>query len=89
LTPLLQLSTTYTEINVGFIFVCYVIMTVIGTGIFEFFIIIMKSSYYPSMVTSLLLGTIMWYLVYTIDSLFIRIIFLSIINVKNHFKILF
>jgi MFS transporter, MFS domain-containing protein family, molybdate-anion transporter len=84
-TPLLQLSTTYTEINVGFIFVCYVIMTVIGTAIFEFFIIIMKSSYYPSMVTSLLLGTIMWYLVYTIDSLFIRIISLSIINVKNHF----
>lgn len=81
-TPLLQLSTIYPEINVGFIFVCYIIMTVIGTAIFEFFIIIKKSSYYPSMVTSLFLGTTMWYLVYSIDSFFLRMIFLSIINVN-------
>jgi MFS family permease len=81
-TPLLQRSTSFTEINIGFIFVCYVIMLIIGTAIFELFIISMKFSYYPSMLAALFIDMLMWYLIYMIDSFVPRMIFLSIINVK-------
>lgn len=81
-TPLLQRSTASGDINVGFIFVCYVLMMVIGTAVFELFVITLRTRYYISMVFSILTNTIMWYLIYAVDSFILRLIFLSIINVR-------
>jgi MFS family permease len=80
-TPLLLKSTSYTQINVGFCFVCFVIMMIIGTTIFELSVIILKTDYYINMAGSLFLGTVMWFFVYTDDSFLLRMVYLSIINV--------
>jgi hypothetical protein len=89
-TPILQRSTEWPEINVGFIFICYVIVMIIFTALYELFIIYMKSRYYLSLAVVLMINTIMWYLVYSTESFFWRMQFLSIINVGiifNYFQL--
>ena len=80
-TPILQRSTTWSEINVGFIFICYVIVMIFFTALYELFIIYVKSRYYLSLAVVLFINTVMWYLVYSVESFFWRMQFLSIINV--------
>lgn len=86
-TPILQRSTIYPEINVGFIFICYVIVMILCTALYELFIIYMKSRYYLCLAVVLLINSVMWYLVYTCESFFWRMQFLSIINVKKSIKL--
>lgn len=80
-TPLLQRSTTFPEINVGFIFICYVIVMIFCTALYELFIIYIKTRYYLSLTVSLFFNMLMWFLVYYVDSFFWRMQFLSLINV--------
>jgi MFS family permease len=84
-TPLLQRSTTFPEINVGFIFICYVIVMIFCTALYELFIIAIKSRYYLSLTVSLGITTLMWYLVYSVESFFWRMHFLSVINVNKYY----
>ena len=85
-TPLLQMSTDG-EINVGFIFCCYVLLMIINTALFEIFIISYKFSYYGSMFCVLLTETTLWLVIYFCNSFFIRLLGLAMINVKINFTL--
>lgn len=78
-TPILQ-NSTYMGINVGFIFTCFVTTMIIGTKIYEIFMIYLKSEYYISISISLLLELICFFLISYIDSFTIRLILLACIN---------
>ena len=87
-TPLLQ-NSTIGEINVGFIYILFVIFSLLGAAFYDIFVIIIKTNYLKLMTFSLLLEIIMFALIYYIESFNLRLIFLSCINVrlKSYFNI--
>jgi hypothetical protein len=78
-TPILQNSTD-TGINVGFIFTCFITMMIIGTTIYEVFMIYLKCEYYLSISISLLIETLLFFFVSYIDDFLIRLVLLGCIN---------
>jgi hypothetical protein len=78
-TPILQNSTD-TGINVGFIFTCFVTTMIMGTTIYEIFMIYLRCEYYISISISLLIELVLFFFVSYIDSFLIRFILLSSIN---------
>lgn len=78
-TPLL-LASTPTGINVGFIFTCFVIALILGTTVFEIFILHLRCKYYNAIACTLFIEFIAFLLVYYVDSFLLRTIFLASIN---------
>jgi len=79
-TPLLQTS-TIGEINVGFIYILFVVFSLLGAAFYDIFLIILKTNYLKLMTFSLLLEISMFSLIYYVENFDLRLIFLSIINV--------
>ena len=80
-TPLLQRSTTVQNLQVGFVFLCFVSSVIIGTSLFEFFIIILKSKFYLTMVIVLFVDMSLFLNTYFNDSFAFRLISLASIEV--------
>jgi hypothetical protein len=78
-TPILQNSTDKL-INVGFIFTCFVIALILGTTLFEIFMIYLRSEYYISITLSLLIELTFFFFVYYVDNFLVRMILLAGIN---------
>jgi hypothetical protein len=78
-TPILQ-NSTYMGINVGFIFTCFVTTMIMGTKIYEIFMIYLKCEYYISISVSLLIELLLFFFVSYIDNFLIRLILLAGIN---------
>jgi hypothetical protein len=78
-TPILQ-NSTITGINVGFIFTCFVTTMIIGTKIYEIFMIYLRCEYYLSISMSLLIELILFFFVSYIDSFLVRFSLLCMIN---------
>jgi hypothetical protein len=83
-TPILQNSSD-TGINVGFIFTCFVITLILGTHIFEIFMIYLHADYYKSITTALLSLSGIFFMVYYIDSFYVRFILLAAVNGTSGF----
>jgi hypothetical protein len=79
-TPILQNSTTSSNINVGFIFTCFIFSMILGTKIFEIFMIYLKAENYISISISLFLELILFLLIPYIDSFLVRFFLLASIN---------
>lgn len=79
-TPILQNSTTSENINVGFIFTSFIFTMILGTKLFEIFIIYLKAEYYFSISLSLFCELIIFFLISYIDSFLIRLCLLAAIN---------
>ncbi len=79
-TPILQNSTDTLNINVGFIFTCCIFTMILGTKLFEIFMIYLKADSYISVSLALLIQLILFSLVYFIESFFIRLLLLASIN---------
>lgn len=80
-TPLLQHS-TIGEINVGFVYILFVIFSLLGAAFYDIFLIILKTNYLKLMTYSLLLEIVMFLLIFYVDNFNLRLIFLSTINVN-------
>jgi len=80
-TPLLQHS-TIGEINVGFVYILFVIFSLLGAAFYDIFLIILKTNYLKLMTYSLLLEIAMFLLIFYVDNFNSRLIFLSTINVN-------
>ena len=80
-TPVLQMSTKDGELNVGFVFVVFVIMTLVGTAMFELLVINIKTKYFFSMVLSLTLEACCFFVIYFWESFTVRLVFISLIDV--------
>jgi hypothetical protein len=78
-TPILQ-NSTEKEINVGFIFTCFVIALIVGTTVFEIFLIYLRCRYYISITISLFIELIFFFLIYYIENFLMRMILLAGIN---------
>jgi hypothetical protein len=78
-TPILQNSTDK-EINVGFIFTCFVIALILGTTLFEIFLIYLRCGYYISIAISLFTELTLFFLIYYIENFLLRMILLAGIN---------
>lgn len=78
-TPILEKSTT-TGINVGFIFTCFVITMILGTTIFEIFIIYLKCEYYRSIAAALLVQGLFFFCTYYVDIFLVRLVILACVN---------
>jgi hypothetical protein len=78
-TPILQ-NSTEKQINVGFIFTCFVIALILGTTLFEIFMIYLRCEYYLSITISLLTELILFFFVYYIEKFIVRMILLAGIN---------
>lgn len=78
-TPILQNSTDK-QINVGFIFTCFVIALILGTTLFEIFMIYLRSEYYISITISLLAELIFLFFVYYTENFLVRMILLAGVN---------
>jgi hypothetical protein len=81
-TPLLQRSTDVQNLQVGFVFLCFVTSVIIGTSIFEFFIITLKSKFYLSMSIVLFIDMCLFINVYLNDDFVVRLISLACIEVS-------
>lgn len=81
-TPILQLSTPLREMNLGAVSLCFVSMVIISNILFEIFIVNLSINPFLALFIAFFLECICFYIVYTIDSFFIRLIFLSAINVS-------
>jgi hypothetical protein len=83
-TPILQ-NSSETGINVGFIFTCFVVTLILGTHIFEIFMLYLQSDYYKS-ITSAIFGLAMiFFFVYYVDSFYIRFLLLAAVNGTSGF----
>lgn len=78
-TPILQNSTSE-NINVGFIFTCFVITMIIGTTVYEIFMIYLRCEYYISISLSLLIELLLFFFVSYIDSFLVRLFLLAFVN---------
>jgi hypothetical protein len=81
-TPLLQNSTNVGNLQVGFIFLCFVCSVIIGTSLFDFFIITLKCKFYLSMSLVLFIDIILFLTIYFKESFTHRLIFLACIEVN-------
>ena len=79
-TPILQNSTDIKNINVGFIFTCFIFAMILGTKLFEIFIIYLKAGYYTSMSIVLFIELVIFFMISYIDSFLVRLILLAAIN---------
>lgn len=86
-TPLLEKSTDVNNMQVGFVFLCFVTSVIIGTSIFEFFIITLKSKFYLSMSAVLFIDMLLFMNVYVNDNFTVRLISLACIEVNLSLKI--
>lgn len=86
-TPLLEKSTDVKNMQVGFVFLCFVTSVIIGTSIFEFFIITLKSKFYVSMSAVLFIDMLLFMNVYVNDNFTVRLISLACIEVNLSLKI--
>ncbi len=79
-TPLLQRSTNAQNLQVGFVFLCFVCCVIIGTSLFEFFIITLKSKFYLTMVLILFVDICLFLTTYFTDSFIVRLVSLASIE---------
>ncbi len=84
-TPILQLSTD-SQPNIGFVSLCFVLMTVIGTSMFEIIIAEFKMKAIYGLIFILSLEGFVLFTIYYSESYFIRLIGLSAINVLSKFN---
>lgn len=82
-TPLLQRSTNVDNLQVGFVFICFVCSVIIGTSLFEFFIITLKTQFYLTMCVILFADMSLFMSVYCNDSFIMRLISLASIEVSS------
>jgi hypothetical protein len=80
-TPLLQRSTSTHNLQVGFVFLCFVNSVIIGTSLFEFFVITLKSKFYLSMSIVIFVDMCLFMNVYLNDTFVVRLVSLSCIEV--------
>ncbi len=78
-TPILQDSTDK-QINIGYVFTCFVIALILGTTLFEIFMIYLRSEYYISITISLLAELILFFLIFYVENFLVRMILLAGIN---------
>lgn len=78
-TPILQ-RTLNSSFNPGMIFICFVLMIILGTKLYEITIIHMKSNLYLNLTISLLVETLLFCYVYIQDSFLHRMVSCAIIN---------
>lgn len=88
-TPLLQNSTDMSNINVGFIYIVFVVFSLIGASFYDIFVIIIKADYMKLIIVSLSLEISLFGLVYFVEDFTLRLIFLSTINVRKFLLNLF
>jgi len=81
-TPILQLSTSNRDMNVGMVSICIVFMLIVGTLVYEIIIIRLNCNLYIGLSLGILSQSIFFLCVYFIESFTARLIFLSMINVK-------
>ena len=86
-TPILT-NTISGEMNVGIIFVCFVMSMITGTLIFEvnsilmeIMIIYLRFDYFRTIVVFFVFESFIFYLIYSINSFSFRLLLLSMINV--------
>jgi MFS family permease len=79
-TPILLLTSQNEEPNVGFVSLCFVLMTILGTLLFEIIIIYLKLPFYIGLLSALVVECVLFMTIYTQDSFFTRLICLSLIN---------
>jgi hypothetical protein len=89
-TPILT-NTVGGEINVGIIFVCFVMSMITGTMLFEvnnkitqIILIYFRLDYFKTIVVFFVFESTLFYMIYSIDSFTMRVILLSMINVRYH-----
>jgi len=78
-TPILQ-NTTVQGINVGFVFTCFVIAMIMGTKVYEIFMIYLRCEYYMSISISLLIHLLLFFFVTYIDNFLVRLFLLAGVN---------
>jgi hypothetical protein len=83
-TPILQYSST-TGINVGFIFTCFVITLILGTHIFEIFMLYLHADYYKSITMAIFSLSMIFFLIYYIESFYVRFLLLAAVNGTSGF----
>jgi hypothetical protein len=83
-TPILQNSSD-TGINVGFIFTCFVITLILGTHLFEIFMLYLRADYYKSITTALFSLSMIFFMIYYIDNFYVRFLLLAAVNGTSGF----
>lgn len=79
-TPILLATNDNKSINVGFIFICLVTTLIIGTKSYEVCIIYHRLQRYLTLSMCILLSSVCYFCVYSIENYIVRLIFLSMIN---------
>jgi hypothetical protein len=79
-TPILQISTNDGVVNLGAISICFVVMVINFTIIYEIFVLYYRVNLYISLSTVIFLETLFFVLIYYVDSFFVRLILLSFVN---------
>lgn len=78
-TPILRMSTVY-DINVGMIYISFVLFMIIGTKAYEIFYMYLKSDGYLCLAAALLVEVFAFSNIYIVDSFWLRFFMLSIVN---------
>ena len=84
-TPVLQNTTETGKMNVGFIFIVFVITTIIGTLLFELLVIHSGLRYYPGYLFAFIFEGFAFYCIYKYENFIIRLIMFSSVNVVSGF----
>ena len=84
-TPVLKETSSTGEMNVGFIFIVMVIMTIVGTLIFELLVIHLHLKYYPAYCLALTYESFAFYMIYRTNDFTIRMILFSSLNIVSGF----
>jgi hypothetical protein len=79
-TPILLVTSNNVEPNVGFVSLCFVLMTILGSLLFEILIIHLNFNIYLSLTAALIVEILLFSTIYFVNSYFIRLLCLSFIN---------
>lgn len=66
--------------NLGAVSICFVTMVIIATVLYEIFVLYCSINLFIGLSASLILETVFFLVIYYVDSFYIRLIFLSLIN---------
>lgn len=84
-TPVLANTTTNGQMNVGFIFIVFVIMIIVGTFCFELCFINLEMRYYMGYFVSLVFEAFVFFSIYKVDNFTWRLVMFSCVNVVGGF----
>jgi hypothetical protein len=79
-TPILQISTNDGAINLGAISICFVVMVINFTIVYEIFVLFYGINLYISLSSVIFLESLFFALIYYVDSFFVRLVLLSFVN---------